>query len=66
MKNKLNEVYQSIEEYEEKCYLFSPSISKQKTYGDKSYFVRLYFTGGKDFEKTMKKLATEQARKIAR
>ena len=66
MKNKLNEDYQSIEEYEEKCYLLSPSNSKQKTYGDKSYYVRRYFTGGQDFEKTMQRLATEQARKIAR
>jgi len=58
---KQHETYGSIEEYEENCYLFSPSISKRRSVGGKSYYVRRYFRGGQDFEKTMKRLATKQA-----
>jgi len=45
---KQRETYGSIEEYEENCYLFSPSISKRRSVGGKSYFVRRYFRGGQD------------------
>ncbi len=58
---KQRETYGSIEEYEENCYLFSPSISKRRSVGGKSYYVRRYFRGGQDFEKTMERLATKQA-----
>ena len=60
------ETYASLEEYEKNCYFFSPSISKRKTVGGKIYYVRRYFRGGKDFEKTMERLAVNQANKIAR
>ena len=45
---------------EKNCYFFSPSISKRKTVGKKTYYVRRFFTGGKDFEKTMERLAVQQ------
>ena len=46
----------NIEDYEN-CYIFSPSISSQETIGGKTYYVRRYFKGDKDFEKTMQTLA---------
>lgn len=42
-------------------YTFSPSISKRRMVGGKAYYVRSYFTGGKDFYETVKRLATRQA-----
>ncbi len=60
-KNK--ETYTSVEDYEANCYLFSPSISRHRTVGGKSYYVRRYFKGDIDFEETMKRLAVNQANK---
>ena len=51
--------YGSVEEYEKNCYLFAPSISRRENVGGKSYYVRRYFRGGKDFEKTMETLAVQ-------
>ena len=65
-KNTMQTAYRSVEEYERECYLFAPSVSKRKTVGGKSYYVRRYFKGGKDFERTMERLAVNQANKIAR
>ena len=64
--NRMKNIYSSVEEYEKNCYLFAPSISKRETVGGKSYYIRRYFKGGKDFEKTMERLAVNQANKIAR
>ena len=58
---KQSERYGSIEEYEENCYLFSPSISKRRSVGGRAYYVRRYFKGGQDFEKTMERLAVKQS-----
>lgn len=58
-------IYCSIEDYEENCYLFSPSISKRRTVGGRSYCVRSYFASGQDFEQTMQRLATKQINKNA-
>lgn len=55
------ERYGSIEEYEENCYLFSPSVSQRRKVSGKSYFVRRYFRGGQDFEKTMEQLAVNHS-----
>ena len=67
MKNtKLHETYDSIEDYEENCYLFSQSVSKRQTVSGRSYYIRSYFTSGKDFEKTMEKIAVENATKNVR
>ena len=66
MKNtNRHETYDSIDDYEENCYLFSQSIQRQRIIGGKSYHVRSYFKGGKDFEKTVERLATKQSNKNA-
>lgn len=61
MNNTAKERYESIEDYEENCYLFSQSISRQRTVSGKTYYVRSYFKGGKDFEQAVTKLVTRQA-----
>ena len=67
MKTKaVQTIFYNGEDYETNCYFFSPSISKRKTVGGKAYFVRRYFKGGKDFDKTMERLAVNQANKITR
>lgn len=53
------ETYDSVGDYKAKCYIFSPSISKRVTVGGKSYYVRRYFKGDKDFERTMENLAVQ-------
>lgn len=47
-------------------YIFLPSISRTRKIGEKSYIVRSYFKGGKDFDETVKRLAVKQAYKQAR
>ena len=49
----------SVEDYEANCYQLFPSISKRKNIGGKTYFVRRYFNGDKDFEKSMQSLASK-------
>lgn len=62
MKTTIQKAFcKDIANYEKNCYIFSPSISKRKTIGGKDYYVRRYFRGGKDFEKTMERLAVKQA-----
>ena len=53
------QTYASVEDYEANCYLLFPSISKRKNVGGKTYFVRRYFNGDKDFEKSMQSLASK-------
>lgn len=53
----------NIEDYEN-CYIFSPSISRRKAIGGKTYLVRSYFKGGKDFEKTMQNLAVKNTNNV--
>ena len=62
----MKNIYSSVEEYEKNCYLFAPSISRRKTVGGKSYYVRRYFRGSKDFERAMERLAVDQAKKAER
>ena len=62
----MKNIYSSVEEYEKDCYFFSPSISKRKTVSGKTYYVRRYFRGGKDFGETMESIAVNQVNKIAR
>ena len=54
--NAVQKAFYSGEDYEN-CYIFAPSIS---------YYVRRYFRGGKDFEKTMKSIAVQRTTKNAR
>ena len=63
--NAVQKAFYNGEDYE-KCYIFSPSISKRKTMGKQTYYVRRYFKGGKDFEKTMKSIAIQRTMKQVR
>ncbi len=47
----------------EEPYFFAPSITKKRTIKGKTYIVRSFFKGGKDFNETIKKLAIKQAYK---
>ncbi len=47
-------------------YTLFPSISSQKTVCGKTYYVRRFFNGDKDFEKTMQRLAVNQTYKNMR
>ncbi len=40
------------------CYIFSPSVFKERVINGKKYCVRSYFNGHRDFEKAMQQLAT--------
>ena len=62
---KQRETYTSVENYEENCYLFSQSIQRQRIIHGKPYYVRSYFTSGKNFNETVERLATKHANKIA-
>ena len=62
----MKNIYSSVEEYEKNCYLFAPSISRRENVGRQTYYVRRYFRGGKDFERTMEQLAVNQVNKAAR
>ena len=64
-KVQVRETYKSVEDYEKNCYLVSPSISKRRSVGGKSYYVRRYFRCGQDFEITMKRLAEKQSKRNA-
>ena len=57
--NAVQKVFYSGEDYEN-CYIFAPSISKRKTVDKQTYYVRRYFNGDKDFEKSMQNLASQQ------
>ena len=63
--NAVQKAFYSGEDYE-KCYLFAPSISRRETVGKQTYYVRRYFHGGKDFEKTMKTIAVQRTTKNVR
>ena len=62
----MKNIYSSVEEYEKYCYLFAPSVSRRETVGRQAYYVRRYFYGGKDFEKTMKSIAVQCTTKNVR
>ena len=63
--NAIQKAFYSGEDYEN-CYIFAPSISKRKTVDRQTYYVRRYFRGGKDFEKTMKTIAVQRTTKNVR
>ncbi len=62
--NTTQKAFHSSEEYEN-SYLFSPSVSRRETIGRQTYYVRRYFRGDKDFERTMERLAKKQIYKNA-
>lgn len=47
-------------------YFFSPSITKKRTINGKTYIIRSYFAGKKDFQETITQLAVRQAHKDVR
>lgn len=53
---------EAVEYVETELYMFAPSIGKRRTVDGKTYIVRSYFAGGKDFERAMERLAARQAR----
>ena len=59
----VQKIFYSGEDYEKDCYFFSPSISRRETVSGKTYYVRRYFNGGKDFEQTMKSIAVQRTMK---
>ena len=62
--NAVQKAFYSREDYEN-CYLFAPYVSRRETVGRQTYYVRRYFRGDKDFERTMERLATKQVYKNA-
>ena len=63
--NVVQKAFYSGEDYEN-CYIFAPSISKRESVDRQTYYVRRYFHGGKDFEKTMKTIAVQSTTKTVR
>ncbi len=63
--NAVQKAFYSGEDYEN-CYIFAPSISRRESVGRQTYYVRRYFHGGKDFEKTMKSIAVQRTTKNER
>lgn len=47
-------------------YFFSPSITRTRTINGKTYIIRSYYIGGKDFAETIENLAIKQAYKNVR
>ena len=63
--NAVQKAFYSGEDHEN-FYIFSASISRRETVGRQTYYVRRYFHGGKDFEKTMKSIAVQNTTKNVR
>ena len=63
--NAVQKAFYSGEDYE-KCYIFAPSISRREIVGGQTYYVRRYFHGSMDFEKTMKSIAVQCTTKNVR
>ena len=66
MESIVKKVFLASSEEFENCYIFSPSIGKKKNVDGKTYHIRRYFNGNRDFETAMKELATKQVNKTAR
>ena len=60
METNVKRVFLASSENFENCYIFSPSIGRKKNVGGKTYRVKRYFNGDRDFETSMKKFATNQ------
>lgn len=57
MESIVKKVFLASSEDFENCYIFSPSIGRKKSVGGKTYYVKRYFNGERDFETSMKKFA---------
>ena len=60
METIVKKVFLASSEDFENCYIFSPSIGRKKNVGGKTYNIKRYFNGNRDFEIAMKKFATNQ------
>ena len=58
MQKNVEIVFLSKDEKFENCYIFSPSMIKEKVIDGKTYEIQRYFNGDRDFETSMKKYAT--------
>lgn len=66
METNIKKVFIAVPDDFEKCYIFAPSIGKKKNIGGKTYNITRYFNGNRDFETSMKELATKQVCESAR
>lgn len=66
METNIKKVFIAAPDDFEKCYIFAPSIGKKKNIGGKTYNITRYFNGNRDFETSMKELATKQVCETAR
>lgn len=66
METNVKRIFVANYEDFDNCYIFSPSIGRKKNVGGKTYRVTRYFNGNRDFETSMKELATKQVNKTAR
>lgn len=66
METIVKKVFLASSEDFENCYIFSPSIGRKKKVGGKTYNVKRYFNGNRDFETAMKQFATNDYYKNVR
>ena len=66
METNVKKVFLASSDKFENCYIFSPSIGRKKNVGGKTYRVTRYFNGNRDFETSMRELATKQVSNTAR
>ncbi len=66
MESIVKKVFLTSSEDFENCYIFSPSIGRKKNVGGKTYNVKRYFNGNRDFETAMKQFAANDYYKNGR
>lgn len=66
METNIKRVFLASFDKFENCYIFSPSIGRKKNVGGKTYNVKRYFNGNRDFETAMKQFATNDYYKNGR
>lgn len=58
METNVKKVFLSEDENFDSCYIFSPSTTKKRIIGGKTYQIQRYFNGNREFDNSMKKIAT--------
>ena len=53
----IKKVFLQVGDDFDNCYIFSPSVSKERVINGKKYHIRSYFNGHRDFANSMKQLA---------
>ena len=59
METIVKKVFLLEDENFDNCYIFSPSAIKKRIIGGKTYCVQRYFNGNREFDNSMKKIATD-------